>query len=205
MKKDNPYDHKYAGEEYYWGKKPSYLCDKVLEIIQPTESYRPRLLDLGCGEGKDAVYFAQHGFNVVGVDVSLPGLQKTERYAKEVGISVKTIQADLLNYKIDDTYDVIFSTGTLHYLPPEIRSKRFENYKNCTSQDGINVFSLFVEKPFIPRAPDGELTAYHYRSGELFGYYWDWEILYCIEQIWDCMSGGIPHKHASNRMIAKKV
>jgi len=205
MKKDNPYDRKYAGKEYYWGKKPSYMCDKVLEIIQPTESSCPRLLDLGCGEGRNAVYFAQHGFNVVGVDVSLPGLQKTERYAEEVGVSIKTIQADLLDYELDDTYDVLFSTGTLHYLPPEIRSKRFENYKNYTSRNGINVFSLFVEKPFIPRAPDAESTAYRYKSGELFGYYWDWEILYCVEEIWDCMSGGIPHKHASNRIIARKV
>lgn len=36
------------------------------------------------------------------------------------------------------------------------------------------------------------------------GYYWDWEILYCTEEIFDCMSSGIPHKHAVNRIIARR-
>jgi hypothetical protein len=36
-------------------------------------------------------------------------------------------------------------------------------------EQGINAFSVFVEKPFIPRAPDAEETAHAYRSGELTG------------------------------------
>lgn len=205
MKKDNPYDKLYASQEYYWGKKPSKMCDKVIEIVRPNPNFRPRLLDLGCGEGRNAVYFAQHGFDVVGLDVSLPGLKKTERYAKEAGVQVKTIQANITSCTLVDTYDVIFSTGVLQYLPPEVREQRFQNYKDSTSPNGINVLSVFVKKRFIPRAPDAEETSYPYKSGELLGYYWDWEILYSIEEIFDCMSSGVPHRHAVNRIIAKKV
>ncbi len=205
MKKENPYDKLYARQEYYWGKKPSKMCDNVIEIIRPNPNFRPRLLDLGCGEGRNAVYFAQHGFDVYGLDASLLGLKKTRRYAKEAGVQVKTIQADITSYKIADTYDVIFSTGVLQYLPPEVREQRFQNYKDSTSPNGINALSAFVKKPFIPRAPDAEETAYPYKSGELLGYYWDWEILYSIEEIFDCMSSGVPHRHAVNRIIAKKV
>ncbi|MCR4392605.1 MAG: hypothetical protein NUV94_07620 [Candidatus Acetothermia bacterium] len=61
-----------------------------------------------------------------------------------------------------------------------------------------------MEKPFIPRAPDAEANGHPYRSGELLGYYWDWEILYCTEEIFDCHSSGIPHRHAVNRVIARK-
>lgn len=203
MSKENPYDQKYAAEEYYWGKQPSAMCDRVIEIIRPSSDYRPKLLDLGCGEGRNAVYFAQHGFDVFGLDTSLPGLKKAKRYAEEVGVSVETIQADIINYTLKDTYDVIFSTGTLHYLPPEVRSQRFQDYKDCTSPDGINALSVFVEKPFIPRAPDAEATAHVYQSGELMSYYWDWEILYSTEEIFDDMSSGIPHQHAVNRIISR--
>lgn len=202
MKKYNPYDQKYASQEYYWGKKPSAICDRVIEIIRPHPDFRPKLLDLGCGEGRNAIYFAKHGFQVVGLDSSLPGLEKTSRYAEEVGVHVETIHADIVNYEIEDIYDVIFSTGTLQYLPPEARSQRFQNYKDCTSPNGINALSVFVRKPFIPKAPDVEKTASHYKSGELMSYYWDWEILYCTEEIFDCMSSGVPHKHAVNRIIA---
>lgn len=208
MMEENPYDQKYAGEGFYWGKKPSSMCDRVIEMIKPSADSHPRmlfirrLLDLGCGEGRDIVYFAQHGFEVVGLDLSLPGLEKARRYAEEVGARVETIHADVVDYKVEGTYDVIFSTGTLQYLPPEVRQQRFENYKACTSPEGINVLSVFVKKPFISPAPDGEATAHSYKSGELMSYYWDWEILYCAEDIFDCMSSGVPHKHAISRIVA---
>lgn len=203
MKKEHPYDQKYAGQEYYWGKKPSVMCDKVIEIVRPSSDFHPKLLDLGCGEGRNAVYFAQHGFEVVGLDVSLPGLEKTRRYAEEVGVHVETIHADIVHYELEEPYDVVFSTGTLHYLPPEVRGERFQQYKDATSPEGIHALSVFVKKPFIPRAPDSEKTAFRYTSGALMSYYWDWEMLFCTEEIFDCMSSGVPHKHAVNRIIAR--
>jgi tellurite methyltransferase len=204
VKADNPYDQRYAGQDYYWGHKPSAMCDRVLQFVQsPTDAPR-RLLDLGCGEGRNAVYFAQHGFQVVGLDASVPGLKKTQRYAAEVGVQVEMVAANIVTYDLTGQYDVIFSTGTLQYLPPELREQRFQQYKDATVPGGLNAMSVFVYKPFIPRAPDGESTSYRYRSGELLGYYWDWEILYCTEEIFDCMSGGVPHQHTTDRVIARK-
>ena len=203
MKKDNPYDPKYLGAEYYWGKTPSGDCSRVLEIMRPSAEFVPKLLDLGCGEGRNAVYFAKHGFQVVGLDASLPGLEKTKRYGEEVGVHIETIHADINTWEPEGSFDVIFSGGTLQYLRPEVRDERFRMYKQATSPDGINALSVFVKKPFIPRAPDGEPTAFSYKSGELMGYYWDWEILFCTEEIFDCMSSGVPHRHAVNRMVAR--
>lgn len=200
---NNPYDEKYVQDDYYWGLQPSLICDRVIELLSPGRDARPRLLDLGCGEGRNAVHFARHGFQVTGVDLSLPGLEKTRRLAERFGVAVETIQANILAHEVDEVYDVIFSTGTLHYLPPELRQRRFDGYKAATSPGGLNVMSVFVEKPFIPRAPDSTPAEYSFRSGELLGHYWDWEILYCVEEIFDCMSGGVPHRHAVNRVIAR--
>lgn len=86
----------------------------------------------------------------------------------------------------------------LIYLPKE-------NYKEHTNENGINVFSVFVKKPFIKKAPDGEEKAQRWISGELFTYYHDWEIDYCTEEIFDCNSSGIPHRHATNRIVARKI
>ncbi len=198
------YDKWYAGQEYYWGKTPSKSCDRVLEIIKPTTEFHPKLLDLGCGEGRNAVYFAKQGFDVVGVDLSPLGLEKMKKYAAEVGVRVRVIQGDIINYELSDIYDVVFSTGTLQYLPKEIRPQRFQNYKDHTSPIGINAFSAFVGKPFIQKAPDPAGNEIPYTSGELMGYYWDWEIVYSAEEIFDCMSSGIPHKHAMDRIIARR-
>ncbi|UCG93296.1 MAG: methyltransferase domain-containing protein [candidate division WOR-3 bacterium] len=204
MKRKGSYNQRYAGDEYYWGKKPSITSIKVIELVHPTPTFRPKLIDLGCGEGRNAVYFAQRGFDVVALDLSLPGIEKTKRYAKETGVNVTTIHANILEYELKETYDVIFSTGTLHFLPPETRGQHFQNYKDHTSSNGINAISVFVKKPFIPRAPDLDRDAYHFTSGELLSYYWDWEVLYCVEEIFECASGGVSHKHAVNRIIARR-
>ncbi len=119
MNKESPfYDKRYAKRGFYWGKNPSAMCDRLMEIIRPSPQFHPKLLDLGSGEGRNAVYFAKNGFDVTAVDTSLPGLEKTKRYAEEVAVKVKTIHADITTYEPEDTYDVIFSTGALHSFTP---------------------------------------------------------------------------------------
>lgn len=200
---NTPYDQRYAGGTFYWGKKPSSMAPRVVELMEPSADFH-KLLDLGCDEGRDVVYFAQHGFAATGLDLSLVGLEKAQRYAEEVGVRIETIHADIVDYELEDIYDVVFSTGTLHYLPPDRGKGRFEDCRAHTSPDGTNVISLFVEKPFIPPAPDADANAYLFRSGELPGYYWDWEIAQYSEEVFDCTSGGVPHKHAICRMIARR-
>ena len=204
MKINNPYDSRYAGKELYWGSKPSAICDRVIELVCPTDGFRPKLLDLGCGEGRNAIHFAKNGFEVVGIEASNAGLETMQHRARELGVEILGIQADMLTYEIDDEYDVIFSTGTLHYLPPDIRDARFAHFKAVTRPNGVNVHSVFVAKPFIPESPDAEPTAHSFKSGELLTYYWDWKILHCAENIFDCNSSGVPHRHACNRIIARK-
>jgi len=52
MNKKSPYDQVYVDQESYWGKKPSAMCGRVIEIIGPGADFHPRLLDLGCGVRK---------------------------------------------------------------------------------------------------------------------------------------------------------
>ena len=82
MKGETPHDKKYAIKGLLLGEKTSAICDKIIGIMSPSGEFRPKLLDLGCGEGRNDVYFAKHGFEVVGVDMSLVGLEKTKKYAK---------------------------------------------------------------------------------------------------------------------------
>lgn len=199
----NQYDEKYLEKEFYWGVKPSPICYKVLEMNASSKTQT--LLDIGCGEGRNAVFFARNGYKVSAFDLSMNGVQKTKAYAQSIGVEIDVCESDILNYKFDKEYDVLFSTGVLQYIPPDKRQAIFEHYQEHTCVDGLNVFSVFVKKPFIEKAPDGEKSAHHWYSGELLSLYKDWKIEYSIEEIFDCMSSGIPHKHAVNRIIARKI
>ncbi|MFZ5826748.1 MAG: class I SAM-dependent methyltransferase [Bacillota bacterium] len=199
------YDDVYRKPEFYWGRDPNRMCDQAVESFPAEERRGKKAIDLGCGEGRDVIHLARHGFAAVGVDISRPGLEKAERWAAEEGLRIRTVQAALQDFRLTEEFDLVYSSGTLTYLPPEARRDAFENYKRYTRVGGINVFNVFVEKPFLGVPHDWGADEYFYRSGELLGHYWDWEILSFSELIFDCNSGGVPHRHAMDVMIARKV
>ncbi len=204
MPDQTAYDAVYRQEALYWGAEPSAMCARVLAALPPRGDPRPRLLDLGCGEGRNAIFFAQQGYDVTGMDLSLPGLEKLSRWAVHEGLAMQTVHADIVTYRPQGSYKVIFSTGTLHYLPAEVRAECFSAYKAHTPIGGVHAMSVFVDKPWLPPPPDGEPTAHAFHSGELLGYYWDWEVLWCTEEVFDCASGGIPHQHCTDRILARR-
>jgi tellurite methyltransferase len=196
------YEDNYRKAEYFWGVEPNTACLKVVELMPPTKPLK--LLDIGCGEGKDAVFFARCGYEVSAFDISEAGLEKTKRLADQARVHVRTFRANLSDYRIDEKYDILYSSGVLHYIKPELRDEVMANYKASVNNDGLVAFHVFVSKPFIPPAPDDD---YHHlwKSGQLFTHFHDWHIVQCMEYIFDCDSSGIPHRHAANRLYAKAV
>ena len=198
----NLYDERYERPGYYWGKTPSQTCYRVLKILPPERSFK--LLDIGCGEGRNAVFFAQRGYHVTAFDASPKGVEKTKQLAADVGVPIEVFVADINEFHLTEPFDVLFSTGVLQYVPQERRKDLFANYRMYTNLGGLNVFSVFVKKPFIGKAPDAEKATHKWISGELLTYYHDWKIEFCTEDIFDCMSSGVPHQHAVDRIIARK-
>lgn len=197
------YDDRYKGEDYYWRLQPSASCLKVLEFLPPV---RPlKLLDIGCGEGQNAVFFARNGYEVTAFDLSGQGLEKARRLAEKAGVNLNLFKADINEFRLSEEYDVLFSSGVLHFIPEELRQEIFHNYRKYTRINGVHMISVFVQKPFIPRAPDWEENARVWHTGELFTHYRAWKVELCHEIIFDCNSSGIPHRHATNRILARKV
>lgn len=204
MEKTSPYDGEYKKEEYYWGLQHSLLAEQIVEIIQD-DKHNKCLLDIGSGEGRDAVYFAKCGFQVDALEISTPGVEKIRQYSQSSGYEVNVLHTDMIGYELKSSYDVIYSHGSLQFLPLDQRKNHFEKYKRHTCIGGLNAFLIFVEKPFIKVAPDWEKDEFFYLSGDLARYYHDWEILRCDEQIIDCNSAGISHQHAVHSIIARKI
>ena len=196
------YDSLYLGDDYYWGVEPTPFCYRVLPLI-PTV-HRPRLLEIGCGEGRDAVFFARNGCDVTAYDISVEGKRKTEQLAARSLVNVSVFCADMRTFVPRQTYDAVYASRALHYVPRELRPTFFERYKACTTPGGINAFLVIVDKPYITRAPDNDEQGDLMCSGELFTYYSDWEFLIFEEAVIDCSSSGIAHQHCINLMAAKK-
>ena len=80
------YDKRYKTDGYYWGLTPNNLCYEIMRLKPPTKPYK--VLDIGCGEGKDAVFLARNGYDVTAFDVSEQGLSKARELANHCGVKI---------------------------------------------------------------------------------------------------------------------
>lgn len=90
------WDDRYANDDYRFGTQPNRFLEDCAPLITPGA----KILSLGEGEGRNAVYLASLGFDVTAVDASAVGLAKARRLAKQHGVSLTTITADLNDYPI---------------------------------------------------------------------------------------------------------
>ncbi len=97
------WDDRYASDEYRFGTKPNrFLIECVSRLYPGIQAgyHTGRVLSLGEGEGRNAVYLAGLGFDVTAIDQSVVGLAKAQRLAAQRGVSITTITADLNEYVI---------------------------------------------------------------------------------------------------------
>ncbi len=200
---DPIYDERYARPGLYWGSKPTGLARDLVRIARSLPR-RPRtLVDLGSGEGRDAIYFGRQGYRVLGVDISSVGVRKAEQRASRLGVNARFLVGDIRTYRLRAPVDVVFSSGVLNNLPRRIRADRFEHFKTSTVPGGINAMNADVPKPYIPPSTTNP-HASPFRSGELLGYYGDWQILDSGQVEFVSHSGGVPHRKAMDVVIARR-
>ena len=116
-------------------------------------------------------FFAKNGYQVSAFDIAESGIEKGKRLAKISGVEVDFFQADICDYCLENQFDIIYASGVLQFISPKHRQRVINNLKEHTTQNGIHILNVFVEKPFISTAPDWEENEYAWRSGELFSYY----------------------------------
>lgn len=197
------YEEQYKIQDYYWGVEPNSACFQILKLIPPTKHVK--ILDIGCGEGKDAVFFARNGYDVTAFDIADAGIEKARKLADQIGVNVNFFKADIMDFRLESNYDVIYSSGVLNYIRPEYRDELFNNYKQFTNTNGLHMLNVFVSKPFIAPPPEKETNSFKWYSGELISHYHDWLIPDCTEVVFDCNSSGVPHKHAMATIIAQNI
>lgn len=194
------YNEKYGSNELYWGKQPSSTARIFLQKFPPHENQT--LIDIGCGEGRDSIFFARNGYQVTGFDYSAEGIKKSIAWAEELNLSIDFFQADINGYRLEKPYDVLFASGALHYIPQHLRKEIISNYKHFTVPGGVHAFMVPIDKPFIAKNPQDDPLEQDWLSGEILTYYHDWEIVFFSEEIQDDGQSG--YQWAFNRMIARE-
>jgi 2-polyprenyl-3-methyl-5-hydroxy-6-metoxy-1,4-benzoquinol methylase len=110
------WNRRYAGRELLWTATPNRFL--VAETARLTPG---RALDLACGEGRNAVWLAEQGWTVTGVDFSDVALAKARRLAARGGVDVRWVSADLRDHHPEShLYDLVL----LFYLQVPAAERR---------------------------------------------------------------------------------
>jgi len=95
------------------------------ELVQLVESGRippGRAIDLGCGTGRNALFLAQHGCEVIGVDLASAGIAEARRRAKAAGVHMESVVDDLTDLQsVEGSFDFLVDVGTLDVFPRRLR------------------------------------------------------------------------------------
>ena len=106
------YDELYETTPWALGDPTKIFVDH----FESLEKAELRVLDVGCGQGRDAIFIAKLGHTVVGVDMSPHGIAALNQMAAKDGLPIKGLVADIRKYTPDGEFDVILIDRTLHML-----------------------------------------------------------------------------------------
>jgi SAM-dependent methyltransferase len=140
------WDKRYSSSEDIHLRRPCRLLTELLPQLP-----KGRVLDIACGEGRNAIFLAKNGYDVDAVDSSCVAIERASSVAEKDGLKVNFIHAKLEEYLISpDTYDIIID---FYYLQRSLAPA----IKNGLAKDGVVLFETYtVEQKKIgpPRNPE---------------------------------------------------
>ena len=184
---------KYEGTTYIYGKEPTAFLNEKLSLLK-----KGKALVLAMGEGRNAVYLAENGFDVTGVDISAVGIEKCERLAEERGVVVNSVVANLTDYDMGrEQYDLITN---FYFFDKSILPGVIDSLK----PGGIFIFETYSRdhpkhSKFGPKNPD-----YLVKPNELLEIFKSLRILYYEDMVTELNEGMHKGKAALIRLIARK-
>ena len=105
----NSYDEYYQTENLFGKPYPE------LNQLYSSLPQRGRLLDLGCGQGRDSIDLAKLGFEVIGIDHSKVGIEQLNNIAKLNGLNLIGLVEDIYEYSDFDLFDYILLNSMFHF------------------------------------------------------------------------------------------
>jgi SAM-dependent methyltransferase len=134
------YDEHYQDLEDFYGEP-----EKELVALAQQLQGKKKVLDLGCGQGKDILYLAELRHDVTGIDISSVAINQMLTRAEVKGLQVKGIVGDVIKYQIKEKYDLILLVGLLHFTRgDENRRMILERVENSIVRGG---YCFIAEHP----------------------------------------------------------
>jgi cyclopropane fatty-acyl-phospholipid synthase-like methyltransferase len=149
------WDQRFKASEYIFGTEPNVFLASQRALFKPGM----RVLEIGCGEGRNAVWLAQAGCLVTGVDISTAALAKAASLAVLHKVEVRWIHADVRQWQWEaQAFDVVVCIF-IQFAAPEGRTRIFAGVQETLKTGGTLVLQGYTPRQLQfssggPRDPD---------------------------------------------------
>lgn len=137
----------YLSDNPAWGKEPAEVLHKFKNFFTGN-----KILDIGCGEGRNSIFLSKLGYDVTGIDVSSVAIEKAITNNSSCNFLCKDLMHDSWP---NETYDTIIDFGLFHFVPYEYRQKYVKNIFDHLNTNGIYCNQsgrLVKENPIIGKS-----------------------------------------------------
>ena len=127
------WDQRFAAPGYLFGTAPNKFLKSHAHLLKKGQ----KALSIADGEGRNGVFLAEQGLDVLSVDFSPIAQEKARRLAQERGVSLHFEQADIIHWRWPEAaFDVVVAIFFQFVLPPE-RDKIFAGMKKTLKPGGL--------------------------------------------------------------------
>src|SRR5215213_457002 len=132
------WNERYASTEFAYGTEPnSFLVQNASLLTSP-------VLSLAEGEGRNAVFLASLGLDVLGVDASDVGLAKAQTLAASRGLAIRTEVADLASYEPPENHHGSVISISAHF-PSKVRNRLYPQLERSLKPGGIILLEAYTK------------------------------------------------------------
>ncbi len=132
FRRDVDYWNSYYAKKLTEVQSPSDFVRTVISYLEPGKS----LIDLGCGNGRDSIYFLNHHLNVTGIDVSEEAISQLNQLKLKNGNFVcDDFVSSKALYQVQ--YDYIYSRWTMHAISEQQEDELLGNARDALKEGGL--------------------------------------------------------------------
>lgn len=181
---------------------PSAEVIEIAPFLSPGSS----VLDLGCGEGRNAIYLASLGHHVTALDLSKNAIEKLRKISERLDLGIQTIVGDVGEFDpMGQRYDFVLAHCSLHFIPKRKWMPLLEKIRQLTNPGGFHNITSIMDTEQYP-IPTECSHANSFQRGDLDRFYANWQVLrsdYYAK--WDSHPNIAVHVHVVEKFVARNI